>query len=99
METTTTVDTPAKATTKPVHTIRLSGLSVSIFHNRVTVRDRGEMTLYNTILQRTYMDKKDDQFKTTSSFGRDDLPVAQLLLQRAWEWILDEEARQKTTKA
>ena len=40
----------------------------------------------------TARNKDGDEWKTTASFGRDDLPVMQLLLKRAWEFILDAEA-------
>ena len=41
-------------------------------------------------MQRTYKDG--DEWKTTTSFSRDDVPVALLLLKRAWEFILDAES-------
>jgi hypothetical protein len=44
-------------------------------------------------LQRTYKDG--EQFKSTSSLSRDDLPIAQLVLGQAWEWVLDEEMKSK----
>ena len=48
------------------------------------------VVFHKVSLQRTY--REDDEFKTTSSLNRDDVPIAQLLMQRAWEYILDAEA-------
>lgn len=79
----------AKTSGKPVKIFRIRGLSVSIFYNRSTVRGR-EIAFPNVYLQRTY--KVGDTFKTTTSLGRDDLLVAQQLLQQAWQWIVTEEA-------
>ena len=42
-------------------------------------------------MQKIYRDEQ-EQWKTTTSLGRDDLPIAQLLLNKAWEFILDQEA-------
>src|SRR5438093_530214 len=63
------------------------------------VRDH-EMTFFNTEIQRTYKDKDSEGFKSTHSLGKDDLPRVQLLLGRAWEWIVDQEAalRKKAAK-
>lgn len=40
-------------------------------------------------LVKTY--REGDEFKSTTSLGRDDLPVAALLLQQAWTAIISEE--------
>lgn len=77
------------ASVKPVKAFRLRGLSASVFENHTTVNDR-TITFLKVSLQRTYKDG--DEWKTTTSLSRDDLPVALLLLQRAWEFILDTEA-------
>ena len=98
----TTVTQPALiedsvgTSTKPAKVFRIRGLSVSVFQNRATVRDR-EVIFPKVHLQRTYKDG--DTFKTTTSLGRDDLLVAQQLLQQAWEWIVTDEAAARTKKA
>jgi hypothetical protein len=79
----------APAGTKPVKTLRLRGVSASVFENRAKSADR-DFAFHKVSLQRTYKDG--DEFKTTASLGRDDLPVAALLLQRAWEFILEAKA-------
>ena len=74
---------------KPIKTIRLRGVSASIFANRVKVEGR-DRTFHKVSVQRSYKDG--DEWKQTTSFGRDDLPVVNTVLQRAWEFILDTEA-------
>ncbi len=74
---------------KPVMTFRLRGISASIFQNHGK-SDSRDVTFHKVSVQRHYKDG--DEWKNTTSFGRDDLPVVSLLLQRAWEYILDAEA-------
>jgi hypothetical protein len=74
----------AKEANSPVQTFRLRGLSASIFENHAKSASR------TVTFQRTYRDG--DEWKTTTSFGRDDLPIAKLLLERSWQYILDCEA-------
>lgn len=95
MAETAVIDQPTAATTKPVKVFRVRGLSVSIFRNTATVRDR-EVTFHKASLTRTYKDG--DEFKTTGSLGRDHLLTAQQLLGQAWEWIVSEEAKLKALK-
>jgi len=79
----------AQDSKKPVKVYRLRGISASVFENH-TKTDGRDVTFHKVSLQRTYKDG--DEFKTTTSFGRNDLPVAVLLLHQAWEFILDAEA-------
>ncbi len=75
-------------TVKPVQTFRLRGLSASIFENH---SEDAKTSFHKVSLQRTY--RQDDEWKTTQSLSRDDLPIASLLLQKAWEYILQAEAK------
>lgn len=75
-----------ETTTKPVETFRKRGVSVSVFANEVKDKSR---PMYKVALQRTY--KKDGDFKTTGSLSRDDIPVARLLLDKAWQFIMKRE--------
>jgi hypothetical protein len=75
---------------KPVKVLRVRGISASIFANRAKSDQGRELTFHKVAIQRTYRDE--GEFKITSSFSRDDLPIVRLLSERAWQWILDEEA-------
>jgi hypothetical protein len=82
---------PKESTTqpanKPVKTWKLKGVHVSVFRN---VSEKDGVIFFKTSAQKVYKDG--EEFKTTSSLGRDDLPVAQLLLGKAYEFILESEA-------
>ena len=81
----------AKSATKtgnsPAFTFRRKGVSVSVFENE---SNEGK-AFFKTTVQRSYKDGND--FKTTSSLSRDDIGVAVVGLQKAFEFILDEEAK------
>ncbi len=83
----------AQTSMKPVKVFRSRGLSASVFANHAK-SDGRDITFHKVSLQRTYKDG--DEWKTTTSFGRDDLPIARLLLDRAWEFILEAETTHST---
>ena len=68
---------------------RLRGIAVSIFANVMKIDGR-TVTLHKVTVQRTY--KSGDEFKSTTTLGRDDLPLVSLLVGHAWEFILDAES-------
>ncbi len=80
----------AQASTKPVKVFRLRGVSASVFENHSKNGERS-VTFHKVSLQRTYKDG--DEFKTTTSFGRDDLPVCMHVMQQAWAYVLDAESK------
>ncbi len=82
--------TPSKDSVKPVHVIRLRGITASVFANTAETKN-GDVTFHKVSVQRTYKDG--NEFKTTTTFGRDDLPIVRLLTDRAWQFILDTEAK------
>ena len=73
--------------TKPVHVLRRRGVKVSVFENR-----SGDGVFHKVAVQKVYRQSSSEEWKTASSLGRDDLPIATLLLGRAYEYILDKEA-------
>ncbi len=79
----------AQNSNKPVKAFRLRGVSASVFENHSKNGERS-VTFHKVSLQRTYRDG--DEFKTTTSFGRDDLPVCMHVMQQAWAYILDAES-------
>lgn len=74
---------------KPWKVFRSSGVSASVFQNTAKTDD-GERTFAKVSLSRTY--REGNEFKSTTSLGRDDLPIAALLLQQAWLAIVNDEA-------
>ena len=83
-----TIMADSKEGTKPVETFRKRGVSVSIFANDVKDKSR---PMYKVAMQRTYKDG--DEFKHSTSFNRDDLPVVRLLLDKAYETIMELEEK------
>ena len=70
---------------KPVHEIRVGLVRASIWENKSEFGVR-----HNVTIERLYSVKLDDtrrQWKSTSSFGRDDLLVAAKVLDLAHTWI------------
>ncbi|WP_145448710.1 hypothetical protein [Gimesia panareensis] len=79
---------------KPVQSFRLRGITASVFENQ---SEDGKTTFYKVTLQRSY--KQGEEWKSTNSFGRDDLPIVSLLTKQAWEYILNTETNgQKENK-
>ena len=69
---TATHEKPVSKVTAPIKTFRDRGLSAAIFENHGKSDDR-DVPFHKVSLQRTYKDG--DEFKTTNSLGRDDLPA------------------------
>lgn len=67
---------------QPVHEVRLGSIKAAIWENRT---DTG--TRYNVTLARIYKDG--EQWKSTDSFGRDDLLLLAKVADQAHTWILD----------
>ena len=68
---------------KPVHEVRLGRLKAAIWANETEQGVR-----HNVTVCRLYRDG--DQWRTTESFGRDDLLLLGKVLDRAHSWILDQ---------
>ena len=66
---------------RPVHEIRLGRVRASIWTNR----GRGQGTWFNVSISRLYRDG--NEWKTTTSFGRDDLPLVSKAAEMAYAWI------------
>lgn len=68
---------------KPVHEIRLGSIKAAIWENRT---DNG--TRYNTTVSRIFKDG--DEWKSTESFGRDDLLLLAKVSDLAHTWICEQ---------
>lgn len=68
---------------KPIQTIRLGAIKAAIWENNF-----GETTRYSVSLCRLYKDG--EQWKTTESFGRDDLLLLAKVADQAHSWICDQ---------
>lgn len=74
----------AKANPKPVHEIRMGRIKAAIWEN-----DTQNGIRHNVTVQRIYKDDS-DQWQTSDSFGRDDLPLLAKVVDQAHTWIYQE---------
>ena len=70
---------------KPTHEVRIGAIKAAIWKN-----DTASGVRYNVTLSRIYKDKEDDQWKSTDSFGRDDLLVLAKVADTAHTWIFQQ---------
>ena len=68
---------------KPIHEVRIGAIKAAVWKN-----DTQNGVRYNTTFSRLYKDE--DEWKTTDSFGRDDLLVLAKVADRAHSWIHDQ---------
>ena len=75
-------DTMPKPKDRPTHEVRIGAIKAAIWKN-----DTAGGVRYNVTFSRIYKDKEDDQWKSTDSFGRDDLLVLGKVADIAHTWI------------
>lgn len=82
-DSTATEDLPDR--NRPVHVVRLRNIRAAIWANDTEVGLR-----YNVTVSRLYKDNDDDQWKTSESFGRDDLLLLAKVVDLAHTWITEQ---------
>ena len=73
---------PQQTKQKPVHEVRLGAVKAAIWENQT---DNG--TRFNVTVSRIYKDG--EQWKSTDSFGRDDLLLLAKVIDQAHTWIFE----------
>lgn len=73
---------------RPIHEIKLGRIRASIWTNQ---SDRQNLW-FNVSISRAYRDG--DQWKSTTSFGRDDLPLVAKAADMAYAWIWNAKGQQ-----
>jgi len=71
---------------KPVHTIREHDVKAAIWLNQAE-----NAQYYNITLSRMFVDSENNH-KDTSSFGLHDLTKVEMVLKKARQWMMDEDA-------
>ena len=79
---TATKPKPKEAKNRPVHEIRFGRIRAAIWRN-----DTEAGTFYNLTISRLYKDG--DEWKDSTSFGRDDLPLVAKVCDQAHTWIFE----------
>lgn len=67
---------------RPIERVRLGVIQAAIWKNET---DKG--TMFNVTFERSFRDKNTEEWRNTSSFGRDDLPVVEKVAARAYARI------------
>ena len=75
-------DIMPKPKDKPTEEVRIGAVKAAIWRN-----DTATGVRYNVTFSRIYKDKSDDQWKSTDSFGRDDLLILGKVADAAHTWI------------
>ncbi len=72
---------------KPVKTFRCKGgITAAVWQNEVE-RDGKTFTRFSVTLEKRYRDRNHGAWRTSSSMFAEDLPKAQLVLAKAYEFI------------
>ena len=79
---------------KPVHEVRLGSIKAAIWRNDTATGPR-----HNVTFSRIYKDREEDQWKSTDSFGRDDLLLVGKVADQAHTWIMEQRADRETGSA
>ena len=72
---------------RPTHEIKFGKIRVAIWENE----SKQDKLWFNVTVTRLY--KENDEWKDTSSFGRDDLPIVSKATDMAFGWILRRERK------
>jgi hypothetical protein len=75
--------------TKPIHEIRLGAIRAAIWANENHTSD----VWFTVTVSRLY--KHGAQWKDSSAFRRDDLPVVAKIMEMAYAWIWDRQAAKR----
>lgn len=80
---TATKSKPKEAKNRPVHEVRFGRIRAAIWQNET---ENG--TRHNVTITRLYKDG--DDWKDSTSFGRDDLPLVAKVCDQAHSWIFEQ---------
>ena len=77
------------ATAKPVHKIRAGQVSCALWENEINLSGGRKVKTLKATLERRYKDS-DGTWKSSGSFGRNEIPLAVYCLQKAFEYIIED---------
>jgi len=78
--------------TKPLKSFAAGGVRAAIWENEILV-DGSAKTMLKATIERRYRDKS-GTWKSTTSFSRNEIPLAVYCLEKAFEAIIGEETTQ-----
>ena len=77
----------SESTNKPAHEIRINGIRATIWKNDTSTGPR-----FNTTFERSYKNEA-GEWKTTDSFGREDLLLLAHIATEAFRWIAQQPSK------
>ena len=75
-----------------MHEVRLGSIKAAIWRN-----ESASGTRHNVTFSRIYKDREEDAWKSTDSFGREDLLLLAKVADHAHSWILEHRTDKETT--
>ncbi len=82
---------------KPVHKIRAGPVVVALWENEAVVSGRN-VTMLKATVERRYKDAS-GVWKSTGSYGRNEIPLVVWCLQKAYEYMLEEHTEDEPAPA
>ena len=73
---------------RPVAKFSAGQVSAAIWENEVTTKAGKQVTMLKATVERRYRDR-DGQWKSSSSFARNEIPLAVYCLQKSFEHIIE----------
>jgi len=73
---------------RPVAKFTAGQVSAAIWENEVTTKAGRQVTMLKATVERRYRDR-DGQWKSSSSFARNEIPLAIYCLQKSFEHIIE----------
>ena len=77
-------------TTLPVAKFKAGQVSSAVWENQMSINGK-TITVLKATVQRRYKDKNSGEWKSSGSFGRNEIPLAIFCLQKALEEIVDKQ--------
>ncbi len=78
---------------KPVAKFQAGQISAALWENEIEMKGR-TVTILKATVQRRYKDHKTDTWKSSSSFNRNEIPLAIYCLQKCFEKIVETQSEQ-----
>ena len=79
----------------PIKKFSAGTVSCALWENEVTTANGRTISLLKATVERRYKDK-DGQWKSSNSFGRNEIPLVQYVLGKAFEAIVEEKQSGET---
>ena len=87
------------ANNKPIKVFRAAGVKASVFENQNTYNGK-QSTIFRIAIDKSYKDRSTGEWKSTNSFSAStELPLAILVLSKAYEFVAMKEATNGNSNA